>query len=259
MRNTAGVSNVELERSRFEIDVIDDEICALLERRFGVVERVRSAKSAQGRASPIRPAREFTILSRLVHRSNRIISADLKLRVWRIIMAASALSQAPVSIHVGQKIGKSVPLRLLIAEHYASIPVTVHGSDEQALAAVGRDGAGLCMVTPGSSWARAFLENVAGEARIIGCLPLLRAAALPDLLVLGHAEPEATGHDETIVIGNAKPGRTLAAWRVRAQDHYVTSYSGFHQSTDGLQTNPAGVAGELRIAGNTSRLEDSPP
>lgn len=254
MRKPADPLGSTLERFRIEIDAIDDEVCSLLERRFAAVEHVRSVKSEQGHGSPIRPAREFAILSRLANRSDRLVSTELKVRLWRIIMAASTLSQASVTIHVGSAIAASVPFCLLIQEHYASIPVMVHRNDEYALTRVGADAAGLCMVTPSSNWASGFLRGEAGQARILGCLPLVRTAELPELLIVGHADPEATGHDETILICNSKLKGTSANWQVASGEYYVTSHSGFLINSDNLimeQSNPSDL---VKIAGYYSRL-----
>lgn len=259
MRKSAGASNTELERFRFEIDEIDNEICSLLEKRFSAVEHVRSAKSAHGQASPIRPAREFAILRRLAGRPDRLVSPELKVRLWRIIMSASTLSQASITIHMSATIAESVPFRLLIQEHYASFPVMVHQDDGHALACVGADAAGLCIVTPNSSWAGAFLAGEAGEARIMGCLPLVRSAEVPELLILGHGEPEATGQDETILIGKSKLPETSASWQIASGDVYVTSYSGFHLNPDRFNVAPANAANVVRIAGYCSRLAGARP
>ncbi len=256
MRKSADAASSALERVRSEIDSIDDEICDLLEKRFLAVERVRSVKSAHGQASPIRPAREFAILNRLAGRPDHLVSTELKVRLWRIIMSETTLSQAPRTLKVSAAIAGSVPFRLLINEHFASIPVMVHKSDEDALARVGVDMAGLCVVSPVSNWSQVFLSGEAGEARVIGCLPLVRSAEVPDLLILGHAEPEATGHDETIVISESMLGRQPPNWRVASGESCVAAYPGFHLRVGDWLAEPIVVdqSGGVKIAGQYSCL-----
>jgi chorismate mutase len=92
----------ELEDIRREIDAIDDGLMTLLQRRFVASEHVRVIKSKTGAlaGSPFRPAREAAIMRRLLTRSGGLLPAELMVRLWRVILTGSTLSQAPVTIHV---------------------------------------------------------------------------------------------------------------------------------------------------------------
>ena len=63
---TAHTPDNALDAIRREIDVIDDQVLDLLERRFAATRRVKATKASDGSiaSSPFRPAREAAMLRR---------------------------------------------------------------------------------------------------------------------------------------------------------------------------------------------------
>src|SRR5262245_36688991 len=123
------------DRIREEIDDIDDKMLALLAKRFAAVEEVKRIKAASGAVgqSPIRPAREAVILRRLADAKAMNVPGELRVRLWRAIISASTLMQAPVRIHVSTRLFHSVPQRLMLRDHFGTTPVAEHLSESQAL------------------------------------------------------------------------------------------------------------------------------
>jgi len=81
----------DLDKLRKEIDRIDDELLAALERRAGVVQKVGELK---GKAPAYRPEREAQILRRVAS-SSRVLSREAKTAVFReIISACRGLEEA---------------------------------------------------------------------------------------------------------------------------------------------------------------------
>ena len=81
----------ELDKLRKEIDRIDDELLAALERRAGVVQKVGALK---GKAPAYRPEREAEILRRVAS-SSKVISKEGTTAVFReIISACRGLEEA---------------------------------------------------------------------------------------------------------------------------------------------------------------------
>jgi chorismate mutase/prephenate dehydratase len=81
----------ELDKLRKEIDRIDDELLAALERRAGVVQKVGALK---GKAPAYRPEREAEILRR-VAASSKALPAERNVAVFReIISACRGLEEA---------------------------------------------------------------------------------------------------------------------------------------------------------------------
>ena len=250
MNISAGATDAALDDVRREIDAIDDGICDLLERRFAAVEKVRLAKPAGG--SPIRPAREAAIVKRLVGRPGRLVPGELKVRLWRAIISAATLSQAPVTLHLGAGLAASAALRMAIGNHFGPMPVAVHADDASALAEANDNSGGLCVFEPGSAWADAFVKSKSVGGHIIGCLPFLREHVIPDLLIFGHAKAEATGDDETVVVTRAPPPSDLVAapsWQIRSGGYCVSCVPGFVSDRGGLIAQLTSASLDPKIAG----------
>ena len=234
-----------LDAIRSEIDAIDARLLALVSERFDATERVRAIKAGNGSIglSPLRPAREAAILRQLVETEAPHISAILKVRLWRAILAASSLNQANLTVHVSAPTANSGELRVLIAERFGSAPLMSHAAEALALEAVARAAGDVAVVAADSDWARAFAEGRCGKARVIGVAPDLGDGGAPKALVFGHAEAEATGADETLVVSDGQLPRDFAIaplWQVKSGAFRVSSLPGF------LDENCPPVAGLLR-------------
>jgi chorismate mutase len=242
-----------LDEIRRDIDRIDESILTLLEERFAAVERVRAAKRQTGsdtQASPIRPAREALILRRILEAPAPRVPADLRLRIWRAIVASSTLSQAPVSIHVSAGLSNSARLRLLVRDHFGTIPTVSHMGEASVLEAAAANPCDVAVVALDSPWLDAFLTGRAGRAHAIGCLPWMApSGSLPEALVFGHAIPEPTGADETILITDGQLPRDFTPaplWQTRLLGRRLTSLPGFlsehNQPLIGLKRSNAPLA-----------------
>jgi chorismate mutase / prephenate dehydratase len=255
MTEPAG-SERELEDIRNEIDAIDDELANLLERRFAATEHVRLVKSRNGAlgGSPFRPAREATILRRLIGRPQGIVPADLLVRLWRQILTTSTQNQAAVSIHISKRLNSALGLRLRIRDYFGTMPVEEYRDETQALLQINENPGDICVVETDSPWVEAFLEGKAGNARIIACLPFIRDEPIPKLLVFGHSPSEPTGEDETLLVSDGKLPRDLTPtplWQVKIGTRRVSSLPGFlseHESPL-VGVNRSNSLLGLRIAG----------
>ncbi len=103
---------------RAEIDAIDDEIHAAVQRRARLVERVRQIKAAQASATaaqasatepgkaaptrtPLRPAREAQILRRLAARADTSAQPfGVTAAIWREIISGAVLMQGGLTVSV---------------------------------------------------------------------------------------------------------------------------------------------------------------
>jgi len=249
-----------LDDIRREIDHIDDAIVDLLARRIAAAERVRGQKfPAGGNApSPIRPAREATILRRLLGRAGDAVPADLLVRLWRIILTTSTLAQAPVTLHVARKLNQSLALRLKLRDHFGPMPVEEHRDDAQVLTQVNIGMGDICAVETGSAWADAFCDGKSGEARVMAVLPVIGGAGEPDLLVFGHGQAQPSEDDETLVVTTGRLPRDFQPvpnWQRASGRHWVSGLPGFlseHESPlISLVRSNAGLG--LRIAGRYPR------
>jgi chorismate mutase / prephenate dehydratase len=215
---------------RREIDRIDDDILQLIAARLDIVERVRAhkLKASGGAASPIRPGREAVILRRLIGRDQ--VPADLCFRIWRALISAATLKQAPVRIHGSAAFFASATAQTLLREYFGPSAFTDHPGEAVAFEAVAQNPGDLAAVSIDGPWARAWLEGHAGPTQVIGVLPFLTTSAIPRLLVFGHAAAEPTGADETLVLTDGQLPRDFAPqplWQMRTGDLQLTSLPGF--------------------------------
>jgi chorismate mutase / prephenate dehydratase len=254
--STPAAQDISLDDIRREIDAIDDGILDLLARRIQASEQVRNHKSNNGAlsTSPIRPAREAAIMRRLLARGGSAVPPELLVRLWRAILTSSTLTQAPVTIHIARKLSGSIGLRLRLRDHFGAMPVEEHRDEAQALVQVNVNPGDICVVEVESTWADAFAEGKAGEARVISVLPPLREAEPPKLLVFGHAQAMATGDDETLVVSNGKLPRDftpLPLWQIKSGSRRVSCLPGFLPEREGSLVSliRSNAALGLKVAG----------
>jgi chorismate mutase/prephenate dehydratase len=219
-----------LAEIRREIDRIDDDILQLIAARLDIVDRVRAhkLKTAGAAASPIRPGREALILRRLIERDQ--VPADLCFRIWRALISAATLKQAPVRIHGSAAFFASPMAQTMLREYFGPSAFTDHPGEAVAFEALAQNPGDLAAVAIDGAWTRAWLEGHAGPTQVIGVLPFLTTASIPRLLVFGHAEPEPTGADETLVLTDGQLPRDFAPrplWQMRTGDLRLTSLPGF--------------------------------
>lgn len=221
-----------LDDIRREIDRIDDDILTLVAARLGVVDRVRAykAQTASLTASPIRPGREAQILRRLIERAEGQVPADLCFRIWRALIAAATLKQAPIRIHGSAAFFASAAAQTLLREYFGPTAFADHPGEAVALKTLGDNPGDLAAVAIDGPWAKAWLEGHAGPAQVIGVLPFLATSPVPRLLIFGHAASEPTGADETLVLTDGQLPRDFAPqplWQVKTGSLQLTSLPGF--------------------------------
>jgi chorismate mutase len=215
---------------RREIDRIDDDILQLIAARLDIVDRDRAhkLKTAGAAASPIRPGREALILRRLIGRDQ--VPADLCFRIWRALISAATLKQAPIRIHGSAAFFASGSAQTLLREYFGASAFADHPGEAVAFEALAQNPGDLAAVAIDGPWARAWLEGHAGSAQVIGVLPFLATSAIPRLLIFGHAEPEPTGADETLVLTDGQLPRDFAPqplWQTKTGDFQLTGLPGF--------------------------------
>lgn len=246
---TADNPDTTLDAIRREIDSIDDQLVRLLEQRFAATQKVKASKAHDGSiaASPFRPAREAEVMNRLIAEAGPSVSRELLVRLWRVILSASIQSQAPVTLHMEAAVGHDLATRLLVAQHFCGMKVELHATPLDALAALGEARGDLALVAPSSDWAQAPAA-AGGGAQVIVTLPALAAGSQPQLLVFGHAPPQPSGDDETLILFSGQaPELPVVLWQAHSGAAMLAGVPGFLD--DGFLTLPAGA----RIVGRYPR------
>lgn len=224
---TAVPHDPALDDIRRAIDVIDDRILELIGERIAASARVRQVKNrAPAAFSPIRPAREAAILRRLMARKPASADPEFLVRLWRVILTSSTLAQAPVTVHMTRSIASTPRLRAMVADHFCAMPVAEHDSIKGIIDHLAGQQADIAVTAPDDGW----VSGVANGLQVMGRLPVLTSSAIPQLLVIGHCEPQATGNDETVLAGLAgerpEPGHPVL-WQTESAGRPVAGVRGF--------------------------------
>lgn len=210
-------ADTSLDALRQEIDAIDNNIHDLIMRRTQVVEQVREAK--RGQKVKIRPARECSILYRLVERHKGPFPKRELARIWRELIAATLSFEGPFSIavHMPEDSAPGEPRHSqrsrrwsLARDQYGSFtPANGYSSARRLIDDVRTQKATLgVLATPErgeeTPWWPQLASHGAGMPRIINRLPFIGNP--PDrgvedqALVICPVESEPTGRDRTYLV-----------------------------------------------------------
>lgn len=126
----------QLSALRAELDRIDDELLALIERRLAFSASIEAVKTAEGgHCLKLRPRRQAQILERLKARANRAAPALVE-GVWRQIMAHSLQAQARNLEIVLAPSDQAELLELRVRAHFGSAaPIRWAATASQAVRA----------------------------------------------------------------------------------------------------------------------------
>jgi chorismate mutase/prephenate dehydratase len=84
-----------IDKLRREIDALDDELLALVNKRAGLAKRIGELK---GGAPAYRPERESEILGRIARTNSGPLSAEGRVAIWREIVSACRALEEPLRV-----------------------------------------------------------------------------------------------------------------------------------------------------------------
>lgn len=140
-----------LDTLRRDIDALDDEILALIERRVALARKIARAKRPSPTAVLIRPDREEHVIERLGGRSS--LPRGSVATLWRELMALSLQSQRRTEIVIHAPADPVGTVARSAARFGAAAPIVEAGSVEAALTRA-RTGSAVAVVelSPASPW-----------------------------------------------------------------------------------------------------------
>ncbi|MCK0206572.1 chorismate mutase [Starkeya koreensis] len=184
---------------REEIDRIDAAMHALLIERSQIIDRLVAVKRARGAesGSAFRPAREASMMRRIVDRHRGILPLDTVEGIWRVIISTFTYVQAPYAVHADLASGEPA-MRDTSRFHFGfTVPFIGHMGAGGVVSAVARSRGDLGLVpafaAPGAG---AWWTALEGEhaPKIIARLPFVERADHPaGLPVFCIAHPVTDG------------------------------------------------------------------
>jgi chorismate mutase len=176
-----------LQNLREEIDRIDASMHSLLIERGEIIGELIKVKRTTETGAAFRPAREASMMRRIVERHRGILPLDTVESIWRVIIATFTYVQAPYAVHADFSAGDSA-VRDSARFHFGfTVPLSAHLGAAGVVAAVAQSKGDLGLV-PASALAGAGAWWTALEAeqgpKIIARLPFVERADHPASLPL---------------------------------------------------------------------------
>lgn len=190
------------ENLRRQIDLTDKELLLLIEKRAELALAIGKMKAAPGSAfhQYYRPSREMQVLRKILSLQKNIFPKAGLVRIWREIISNVLYLQTPFVIAVQSGLGENGVS--LARDHFGSIArLLVHESAARILASLsaGEAQMGLLPLSGGNA-KEAWWIHLSSPLHILGRLPLWRDRKdVPQAFLVGHAQSEATGEDETLL------------------------------------------------------------
>lgn len=172
---------------RVEIDRIDASMHALLMERGEIIGELIKVKRTQESGAAFRPAREASMMRKLVERHRGILPLDTVESIWRVIIATFTFVQAPYSVHADFSAGDAL-VRDSARFHFGfTVPLSAHLGAAAVVTAVAQSKGDLGLVPAinvagtGAWWSA--LEDERGP-KIIARLPFVEREDHPASLPL---------------------------------------------------------------------------
>lgn len=203
-------NSMALEELRKQIDTSDKKLLGLLKERLAFVHEVGKTKAAGGqKTTMIRPAREATMMRKLVEAGSDIFSGGIIYSIWRAIIAGSTQAEAPFSLSIYASEDKTP--YWLAREYFGSdTPCRFHNQTMALLheAATNPNVVGIVPLLEQKNrpwWVE--LADMPHRAQIFAVLPFIGKIpfAVPPVFALALVPAEESGNDITLaVLSDAK-------------------------------------------------------
>lgn len=212
-----------LDAVRARLDEIDAAMLALLDERASLASDVAAAKAASGDAGKfgLRPAREASLIRKLLATPRAAADAPIVVRIWRELIGDSLSRQGPYHLavwgdrnagrvieHARQRFGTTPPMRL------------VAKPEDAIAAALTPGGVGVLALSGDNAWWGRLLAQP--RLRVFAALPCLAAWGRTSALAVAEIEVEPTGADHTFWVTDA-PGTVASVEAAMGQDGVAAS------------------------------------
>ena len=196
-----------LKTLRLEIDAIDNKIHNLLMSRVKLVGEVGKVKAEAGDYQfSLRPAREASMIRRLVSQHRGPFPTDALIRIWRELLCGTVRVQTPFSVALCEG-DDPIGSRGLVRDQFSNAPTHIFATPEHTIENV-YAGDSMVAVVPvpnrhtESAWWHELAFGKHKNLKIIGLLPFLRSDTSDSLEAFSIAEvrPESSGKDTSLIV-----------------------------------------------------------
>ena len=202
---------------------IDDALHDLLIRRADVslaIAKVKQPAAQEGNGAlvpALRPAREAVILRRLLARHKGDLPAQVLVRIWREIIAASLRVQSKFQLHVYAADNQSGFADLAHAHFGSLTPLRTHTRPSMVVHACAEEPNSLGIVPlpeieePGPAWWAQLAPAGEKGPRVVAKLPFVQDGEDGlSAYAIGTVEQEPSGDDTTLLLLEIAPGVSRA-------------------------------------------------
>lgn len=190
---TAHTTNARnIDTLREQIDTLDEELLALIEKRLDLAASIARAKSEDADELLLRPAREESIIGRLGAMTKRIPTESIT-AIWRELMAINLQAQRPieVALHATRHPER---MQLMARARFGTIlPIRESASPEAALAKA-RTGKAIALVEIGEG---DWWTTLADDPDLVIIDGLLGEGGRGSALAVGKLSADRLSQDRT--------------------------------------------------------------
>lgn len=195
---------------RHEIDLLDDQLLALFQRRLTLADRVGRAKDApSGPHLPLRPDRETQVLARVVAQA-RPDQAAAVAGLWREIVGWGLARQAATEVRVWAPAGSGRAVDAA-RRRFGQAATLIEAPDAEAALAFAVEGRGVAVLALHADhpWWLGLRSEWSALRVFDGC-----GRAAPRALAVGRIDPRAlaAGRRVTVAAGGADFGPGAGRW-----------------------------------------------
>ncbi len=194
------MSTTDISKYRAEIDAIDDEIIALLNKRSAIVKNVGIAKrQSQGEGICfIRAGREADMVRRIYDSFRKsIFPAYAAAQIWRTIISASLTLESRLKISVCESAPDS-EIYWLTREYFGNVlPVSRKSGCQNVINDIISHTSEVGVVSTHDKW----WVNLPEDIKVFGCIPFIMQNEKEEVkaLALARISAEETGDDISLL------------------------------------------------------------
>lgn len=197
---------------RARIDAVDEALLQSLIDRVGLIEAVHTfkSKSSEPHSNAMRPGRETLMLRRLIAQAEGKLPPELILRIWRELVSWATQKQSPMGVHISGPHENDALWDCVRAHFGGFAEIRRHDTMDGVLGVIADKPEDVAVLPAGvgkiETWLGALMSDIAGGAKIAGCLPLIGAE--PEAYLLGTMAVEETGDDRSLIYMVADPNQS---------------------------------------------------